>query len=46
MKEWIKFLILAAAFLAAYYVPWDHPVIRQSGFEAFMMLQDTPVSMS
>ncbi len=40
MKEWIKFLILAAAFLAAYYVPWDHPVIRQSGFEAFMMLQE------
>jgi uncharacterized membrane protein YraQ (UPF0718 family) len=40
VKEWIKFLILAAAFLAAYYVPWDHPVIRQSGFEAFMMLQE------
>ncbi|MFH1078874.1 MAG: permease [Pseudomonadota bacterium] len=40
MKEWTKFLILAAAFLAAYYVPWDHPVIRQSGFEAFMMLQE------
>lgn len=40
MKEWIKFLILVAAFLAAYYVPWDHPVIRQSGFEAFMMLQE------
>ncbi|MBA4397746.1 MAG: hypothetical protein C0394_10265, partial [Syntrophus sp. (in: bacteria)] len=40
MKEWTKFLILAAVFLAAYYVPWDHPVIRQSGFEAFMMLQE------
>ena len=40
MKEWTKFLILAAAFLAAYYVPWDHPVIRRSGFEAFMMLQE------
>jgi hypothetical protein len=40
MKEWIKFLILAAAFLAAYYVPWDHSVIRQSGLEAFMMLQE------
>jgi len=40
VKEWTKFLILAAAFLAAYYVPWDHPVIRQSGFEAFMMLQE------
>jgi hypothetical protein len=40
MKERTKFFILAAALLAAYYVPWDHPVIRRSGFEAFMMLQD------
>jgi hypothetical protein len=40
MKERTKFLILAAALLAAYYVPWDHPVIRRSGFEAFMMLQE------
>ncbi len=27
-------------FLAAFYVPWSHPVIRQSGLEAFMMLQE------
>jgi uncharacterized protein len=40
MKEWTKFLILAAAFLAAYYMPWDDPVIRRSGLEAFMMLQE------
>lgn len=40
MKERTKFLVLAAAFLAAYYVPWGHPVIRRSGFEAFMMLQE------
>jgi len=26
--------------LAAFYVPWSHPVIRQSGLEAFMMLQE------
>ncbi len=24
----------------SYYTPWDHAVIRQSGLEAFMMLQD------
>jgi uncharacterized membrane protein YraQ (UPF0718 family) len=40
MKEWGKFLVLAAAFLAAYYMPWDNPVIRRSGLEAFMMLQE------
>jgi len=27
-------------FLASYYIPWSHPIIRQSGFEAFMMLQE------
>jgi uncharacterized membrane protein YraQ (UPF0718 family) len=27
-------------FLAAYYVPWSSPLIRQSGLEAFLMLQD------
>ncbi len=27
-------------FVAAYYVPWSDPVIRQSGLEAFMMLQE------
>ena len=27
-------------FLGAYYIPWSHPVIRQSGLEAFMMLQE------
>ncbi|MBW1700155.1 MAG: permease [Deltaproteobacteria bacterium] len=25
---------------AAYYSPWSHPLIRQSGLEAFMMLQE------
>jgi len=27
-------------FLAAFYVPWSHPTIRQSGLKAFMMLQE------
>ena len=40
MKERTKLLLIAGAFLAAYYIPWGHPVIRQSGLEAFMMLQE------
>ena len=40
MKERTKLLIIAAVFLAAYYIPWDHPLIRQSGLEAFMMLRE------
>lgn len=40
MKETYKLLILIGIFLAAYFVPWSSPVIRQSGLEAFMMLQE------
>ena len=40
MKEWTKFALIVAVFIAAYYTPWDHPIIRQSGLEAFMMLQE------
>jgi len=40
MKERTKLLLIAGAFLAAYYIPWGHPIIRQSGLEAFMMLQE------
>jgi uncharacterized membrane protein YraQ (UPF0718 family) len=40
MKEWTKLLLIVAGFMAAYYIPWDHAIIRQSGLEAFMMLQD------
>ncbi|MEA3486246.1 MAG: permease [Thermodesulfobacteriota bacterium] len=40
MKERTKLLLIAAVFLAAYYIPWSHPIIRQSGLEAFMMLQE------
>jgi uncharacterized membrane protein YraQ (UPF0718 family) len=40
MKEKTKLLIIAAGFLVAYYVPWDDEVIRRSGLEAFLMLQE------
>ncbi|MBU2548053.1 MAG: permease [Proteobacteria bacterium] len=40
MREIYKLLILAGIFLAAYFVPWAHPVVRQSGLEAFMMLRE------
>ncbi len=40
MKERTKLLLIIGVFVAAYYVPWSHPVIRQSGLEAFMMLQE------
>ncbi|MBW2020993.1 MAG: permease [Deltaproteobacteria bacterium] len=40
MKERTKLLLIMLTFLACYYVPWDHATIRQSGLEAFMMLQE------
>ncbi len=40
MQERTKLLLIIGVFAAAYYVPWSHPVIRQSGLEAFMMLQE------
>ena len=40
MKERTKLLLIAGFFAAAYYIPWGHPTIRQSGLEAFMMLQE------
>lgn len=40
MKERTKLLIIILIFLAAYYIPWGSEIIRQSGFEAFMMLQE------
>ena len=40
MNEKGKLVIIASAFAAAYFVPWDHPDIRRSGIEAFMMLQE------
>ncbi|KIX13112.1 permease [Dethiosulfatarculus sandiegensis] len=40
MKERYKLLMILAVFAAAYYMPWNSEVIRQSGLEAFMMLQE------
>jgi len=40
MKERWKLLTIILVFCAAYYVPWASPVIRRSGLEAFMMLQE------
>jgi len=40
MKERTKLLIIISIFLGCYYIPWTHPIIRQSGLEAFMMLQE------
>ncbi len=40
MKERTKLLLIILIFLACYFVPWDNPTIRQSGLEAFMMLQE------
>jgi uncharacterized membrane protein YraQ (UPF0718 family) len=40
MRERTKLLLIVGIFLAAYFVPWDHSIIRQSGLEAFMMLRE------
>jgi hypothetical protein len=40
MKERTKLLWIVFLFAAAYYIPWENQTIRQSGFEAFMMLQE------
>ncbi len=40
MKERTKLLLIAGVFLAAYFIPWGQPIIRRSGLEAFMMLQE------
>jgi len=40
MKEKTKLFYLIALYLMAYFIPWGHPTIRQSGLEAFMMLQE------
>ena len=40
MKERIKLLIIVLIFLACYFIPWGNSTIRQSGLEAFMMLQE------
>jgi uncharacterized membrane protein YraQ (UPF0718 family) len=39
-KERTKLLLIVLTFLGAYYIPWASDRIRQSGLEAFMMLQE------
>jgi uncharacterized membrane protein YraQ (UPF0718 family) len=40
MKEWTKLAVFLLAFIGAYLIPWGNPIIRQSGLEAFLMLQE------
>ena len=40
MKERTKLIYIILIYLLAYFIPWGSPVIRQSGLEAFMMLQE------
>ena len=40
MKERTKLLLIVGIFCTAYFTPWGHPLIRQSGLEAFMMLRE------
>jgi len=40
VTERTKLIIILLLFTGAYVIPWGHPIIRQSGFEAFMMLQE------
>ena len=40
MAERTKFIWIASFFLTSYFIPWSHPVVRASGVEAFMMLQE------
>ncbi len=39
-REWKTAGLLIAAFLAAYFIPWDADPVRKGGLEAFLMLQD------
>jgi uncharacterized membrane protein YraQ (UPF0718 family) len=40
MKERTKLFLILLTFAAAYYIPWSSQTVRQSGLEAFMMLQE------
>ena len=40
MKERTKLILIILVFAVVYYMPWGHSTIRQSGLEAFMMLQE------
>jgi uncharacterized membrane protein YraQ (UPF0718 family) len=40
MTERTKLIWIGFLFSASYFIPWSHPIIRRSGVEAFMMLQE------
>jgi len=40
MKERNKLLLIILIFIGCYYIPWGQETIRQSGLEAFLMLQE------
>jgi len=40
LKERTKLLLIILVFACDYYIHWNNPTIRQSGLEAFMMLQE------
>ena len=40
MKERNKLILIVLIFIGAYYIPWGSEVVRRSGLEAFMMLQE------
>jgi hypothetical protein len=40
MKERTRLMWIVLLFAAAFFIPWDHPTIRRSGLEAFMMLRE------
>jgi uncharacterized membrane protein YraQ (UPF0718 family) len=40
MKERTKLFLIIIFFLLSFFIPWNNPRIRQSGLEAFMMLQE------
>jgi hypothetical protein len=40
MKERTKLLLIVLTFVAAYSIPWASETVRQSGLEAFLMLQE------
>ncbi len=40
MKDRYKLMLIVLIFAAVYYVPWESDIVRRSGLEAFMMLQE------
>lgn len=40
MRESSKLLLVLAVFAAAYFLPWEEPLLRRSGLEAFLMLRE------